>query len=39
MTELGYITAGNTPEEFGAHARSETEKLAKILAPLRGAVQ
>jgi tripartite-type tricarboxylate transporter receptor subunit TctC len=39
MTELGYIAVGNTPDEFGLHIRSEIEKLAKILAPLRGTVQ
>jgi tripartite-type tricarboxylate transporter receptor subunit TctC len=39
MGELGYITIGNTPEEFGAHIRSEIDKLAKVLAPLRGSVQ
>ena len=39
MTELGYITVANTADEFGAHIRSEIEKLAKILAPLRGTVQ
>jgi tripartite-type tricarboxylate transporter receptor subunit TctC len=39
MAELGFIAVGNTPDEFGLHIRSEIEKLAKILAPLRGTVQ
>jgi tripartite-type tricarboxylate transporter receptor subunit TctC len=39
MTELGYIAVGNTPDEFAAHIRSEIDKLAKILAPLRGTIQ
>jgi tripartite-type tricarboxylate transporter receptor subunit TctC len=39
MGELGYITVGNTPEEFATHMRSEIDKLAKVLAPLRGKVQ
>ena len=39
MAELGYITVGNTPDEFAAHIRSEIDKLAKVLAPLRGKVQ
>jgi tripartite-type tricarboxylate transporter receptor subunit TctC len=39
MADLGYIAIGNTPEEFAAHTKSEIQKLAKILEPLRGAVQ
>jgi tripartite-type tricarboxylate transporter receptor subunit TctC len=39
MTDLGYIAIGNTPEQFGAHIRSEIDKLAKILAPLKGSVK
>jgi tripartite-type tricarboxylate transporter receptor subunit TctC len=39
MAELGYITVGNTPDEFAMHIRSEIDKLAKVLAPLRGRVQ
>jgi tripartite-type tricarboxylate transporter receptor subunit TctC len=39
MSELGYVAIGNTPDEFAAHIRSEVQKLAKILAPLRGTVQ
>ena len=39
MTDLGYIAIGNTPEEFSAHIKNEIQKLAKILAPLKGTVQ
>ena len=39
MSELGYVAIGSTPEQFAAHIRSEVQKLAKILAPLRGTVQ
>ena len=39
MTDLGYIAIGNTPEEFSAHIKNEIQKLARILAPLRRAVQ
>jgi len=39
MTELGYIAIGNTPDEFAAHIRAEIQKLAKILAPLKGTLQ
>jgi tripartite-type tricarboxylate transporter receptor subunit TctC len=39
MTDLGYIAIGNTPEDFSAHIKAEIQKLAKILAPLRGSVQ
>ena len=39
MSELGYVAIGNTPDEFAAHIRSEVQKLAKILAPLKGTLQ
>jgi len=39
MSELGYVAIGSTPEQFAAHIRSEVQKLAKILAPLKGTLQ
>jgi tripartite-type tricarboxylate transporter receptor subunit TctC len=39
MTDLGYIAVGNSPEEFSAHIKTEIQKLAKILEPLKGSVQ
>ena len=35
LADLGYISVGSTPEEFGAHIKSEIEKLSKILKGLR----
>jgi tripartite-type tricarboxylate transporter receptor subunit TctC len=34
LVDLGYITIGDTPEEFAAHIRSEIGKLAKVLRDL-----
>jgi tripartite-type tricarboxylate transporter receptor subunit TctC len=39
MSELGYVAIGSTPEQFAAHTKNEIQKLARILAPLRGTVQ
>jgi tripartite-type tricarboxylate transporter receptor subunit TctC len=35
MTELGYVTIGDQPEEFAAHIRAEIAALAKILRGIR----
>jgi len=35
LSDLGYVTVGDQPEEFAAHIRSEIAKLAKILRGLR----
>jgi len=34
LVELGYITIGDTPEEFAAHIKSEIGKLSKVLRDL-----
>ncbi len=34
LVDLGYITIGDTPEEFAAHIRSEIGKLSKVLRDL-----
>jgi tripartite-type tricarboxylate transporter receptor subunit TctC len=34
LTDLGYITVGDRPEEFAAYIKSEIEKLAKIVRDL-----
>ncbi len=34
LDDLGYITIGDTPEEFAAHIKSEIGKLAKVLRDL-----
>jgi tripartite-type tricarboxylate transporter receptor subunit TctC len=31
MLEMGVEVAGSTPEQFGAHMRSETEKMARLV--------
>jgi len=38
MSELGYVAIGSTPEQFAAHTKNEIQKLARILAPLRGTI-
>jgi len=35
LSDLGYVTVGDQPEEFAAHIKSEIAKLAKILRGLR----
>ena len=35
LTELGYVTIGDEPEEFAAHIRSEIDKLTIILRDIR----
>lgn len=35
LSDLGYVTIGDQPEEFAAHIKSEIAKLAKILRGLR----
>ena len=34
LVDLGYITIGDTPEEFAAHIKSEIGKLSKVLRDL-----
>jgi tripartite-type tricarboxylate transporter receptor subunit TctC len=34
LVDLGYITIGDTPEEFAAHIKSEIAKLSKVLRDL-----
>ena len=34
LTDLGYISVGDQPEEFGAYIKSEIDKLAKIIKAL-----
>ncbi len=34
LTDLGYLSIGDQPEEFGAHIKSEIVKLAKIIKAL-----
>ncbi len=34
LVDLGYITIGDTPEEFAAHIKSEIDSLAKVLRDL-----
>lgn len=34
LAELGYVTIGDTPEEFAAHINSEIAKLSKVLRDL-----
>jgi tripartite-type tricarboxylate transporter receptor subunit TctC len=34
LTDLGYITAGDSPDEFTAYIKSEIEQLAKLLREL-----
>jgi tripartite-type tricarboxylate transporter receptor subunit TctC len=31
LTDLGYVTIGDDPEDFGAHIKSEVDKLKRIL--------
>jgi len=31
LTDLGYVIAGNQPDEFAAHIRSDIEMLAKVI--------
>jgi tripartite-type tricarboxylate transporter receptor subunit TctC len=34
LADLGYITIGDTPEEFAAHIKSEIAGLGKVLRDL-----
>ena len=34
LVDLGYLTIGDTPEEFGAHIKAEIVSLAKVLRDL-----
>jgi len=34
LVDLGYISIGDTPEEFGAHIKSEIASLARVLRDL-----
>ena len=35
LVDLGYISIGDTPEEFAAHIRAEIASLAKVLRDLK----
>lgn len=37
FNELGYLSSGSQPEEFGAYIKSEIEKLAKVLRGMHPA--
>ena len=34
LVDLGYITIGDTPDEFAAHIKAEIASLAKVLRDL-----
>ena len=38
LTDLGYVTYGTQPEEFGAYLKTEIAKLGKILRGLKVTV-
>ena len=39
LADLGYVTVGDQPEEFGAYIKSQIDKLAKIIKTLNLTVE